>query len=158
MSQAVFQVLPCVTSFKLHNNATRQTLELFPPFQMDKQGHKLSNATVGTHIQASDSWLVHWWHFQVFLFSHSWSPQLPSHLFQEPSFYLSWSECVYVHCTQMFPQTQAFFLHPLPYNRSMNLNVHLWNVLSPNPTWKPWFSGIHGSLICSFPSYHIGRC
>lgn len=62
MSQAVFQVLPCVTSFKLHNNATRQTLELLPPFQMDKQGletfiqgHKLSNATVGTHIQAPDS-------------------------------------------------------------------------------------------------------
>lgn len=51
--------------------------------------------------------------FEVFLFSHSWIPQLPSYLFKEPSFYLSWSECVYVHCTQMFPQTQAFSLHPI---------------------------------------------
>lgn len=95
--------------------------------------------------------------FEVFLASHSWVPQLPSYLFKETSSHLSWSECISAHCSQMFSRAQAFFLDPI-INLRVCLTVHWWNALSPNPALKPWFSGIHGSLVSSFPNCHIDRC
>lgn len=62
--------------------------------------------------------------FEVFLFSQSWIPQLLSYLFKEPPFNLGWSECVYVHVTQVFPQTQAFFSNSA-CNTSVGLTIHL---------------------------------
>lgn len=42
-----------------------------------------------------------------------------------------------------------------PHNKSVSLHSQLLNALSPHPTLKPRVSGIHGSLVCSFPNSHM---
>lgn len=93
--------------------------------------------------------------FEVFLFSPKLDSTASLISFQRTFFLF---ELVWVCLCSLHPNipSDPGFLSP-PHNRSVSLNIHLWNVLLPNSTLKPWLSGIYGSLVCSLPSCHIGR-
>lgn len=133
---------------------------------MGKQGPETLNNLSKVTNSAMPRWELTPWLLTLPLgesLKCSWLPalgfhKLPLYLFKEPSFHLSWSEWVYVPCPKCSLRhwywPDSGFLSPA-HHKSESLDVHLLNALSPNPTWKARFSGIRGSLVCSFPKCHV---